>query len=127
MSGLVDMSNVNKLSEEVKEDDNLKQCRELGTLKRNGYVWRNELLFQEMIDDAGNLLNRLVLPVGRRKRVLSLAHDFTGHVGVCRSRQLLNSRFTWPGMGKDVLEYVQSCDACLRLNKTSNRQVHMVE
>ena len=36
-------------------------------------------------------------------------------------------RFTWPGMGKDVLEYVQSCDACLRLNKTSNRQVHMVE
>ncbi len=124
---LVDMSDVSKLSEEVKEDDTLKQCRELGSLKRNGYVWRNELLFQQMIDDAGNLLSWLVLPVGRQKRVLSLAHDFTGHVGDRRTKQLLNSRFTWPGMGKDVLEFVQSCDACLHLNKTGNRQVHMVE
>ncbi len=124
---LVDVADVSKLREEVKEDDTLKHCRELGSLKKNGYIWKNELLFQEMEDDTGNLLSRLVLPVGRRKRVVSLAHDFTGHVGVRRTKQLLNSRFTWPGMGKDVLEFVQSCDACLRLNKTGNRQVHMVE
>ncbi len=80
-----------------------------------------------MENDIGNLLSRLVLPVGRRKRVVSLAHDFTGHVGVRRTKQLLNSRFTLPWMGKDVLEFVQSCDACLGLNKTGNRQVHMVE
>ncbi len=124
---LVDVADVSKLREEVKENDTLKHCRELGSLKKNGYIWKNELLFQEMEEDTGNLLSRLVLPVGRRKRVVSLAHDFTVHVGVRRTKQLLNSRFTWPGMGKDVLEFVQSCDACLRLNKTGNRQVHMVE
>ncbi len=63
----------------------------------------------------------------RRGKVLRLAHDFTGHQGVRRTKELLNNRFTWPGMGVDVTEFVHSCDVCLRLNKAGNRKAHMAE
>lgn len=69
----------------------MKHCKELGSLKNNGYVRRNELLFQE-IDDKGHLLCRQVLPVG---------YDFTGHIRVHRTGQLLILH--GQGMGNDVL------------------------
>ncbi len=50
-----------------------------------------------------------------------------GPQGVRRTKELHNNRFTWPGMGVDVTEFVHSCDVCLRLNKAGNRQAHMAE
>ncbi len=63
----------------------------------------------------------------RRQKILRLAHDHSGHVGVKKVKRLLNARFTWPGMGKDVCEFVQSCDQCARLNKSGNRTTRMCE
>ncbi len=48
-------------------------------------------------------------------------------MGVKKVKRLLNARFTWPGMGKDVCEFVQSCDQCARLNKSGNRTTRMCE
>ena len=74
--------------------------------KEDGYVWKDGLLFHEVVDDTGQRVPRLVLPGGRRKKALRLAHENSGHVGVRGMRKLLNGRFSWPGMGKDVLDYV---------------------
>ncbi len=56
-----------------------------------------------------------------------LDHDKTGHLGARKTGELLNSRFTWPGIGRDVLRHVQSCDTCLRLNKAGNVKAKLVE
>ncbi len=79
---LVDESDVKLLKKEVMEDDSLKSCRELGDIKRNGYVWKDGLLFHEMVDETDQTLCRLVLPRPRRQKILRLAHDHSGHVGV---------------------------------------------
>ncbi len=66
-----------------------------------------------MEDELGEAVRRLMLPQCKRMKGLELAHDYTGHVGVRAMRKMLNTRFSWPGLGKDVCEYVQSCDRCL--------------
>ncbi len=71
---LVDESDVKLLKKEVMEDDSLKSCRKLGDIKRNGYVWKDGLLFHEMVDETDQTLCRLVLPRPRRQKILRLAH-----------------------------------------------------
>ncbi len=36
-------------------------------------------------------------------------------------RDKLNRLFTWPGLAKDVCNYIRSCDVCLRANKSGNK------
>ncbi len=55
------------------------------------------------------------------------AHDKCSHVGVRGMGKLLNAKFTWPGMSKDVIQYVKSCDVCLRVNAAGNKAAKMVE
>ncbi len=45
----------------------------------------------------------------------------------CYVRPPLNSRFTWPGLSRDVITHIQSCDTCLRHNKAGNAKAKMVE
>ncbi len=72
--------------------------------KEDGYVWKDGLLFHEVVDDTGQQVPRLVMLGSRRKKALRLAHENSGHVGVRGMRKLLNGRFSWPGMGKDVVD-----------------------
>ncbi len=58
---------------------------------------------------------------------MSLAHDKSSHLGSKKVRDLINTRFTWPGLGVDVNEYVKSCETCLTINKAGNKQAKMVE
>ncbi len=48
-------------------------------------------------------------------------------MGSKKTRELLNSRFTWPGLGRNVQLYTQSCDLCLRFNKCGSPGAKMVE
>lgn len=56
----------------------------------------------------------MVLPKVQRRRALEGCHDQVGHMGRERTLSLLRDRFYWPGMVKDVTDYVSSCDRCLR-------------
>ena len=47
----------------------------------------------------------MVLPKSFRPKVLVLAHERLGHLGARRVRALLRQRFTWPGMGQDIINY----------------------
>ena len=48
-----------------------------------------------------------------------MAHDMpmAGHVGVERTLQRIRKRFWWPGVAKDVKNYVQSCPECQKVAK----------
>ncbi len=48
-------------------------------------------------------------------------------MGSRKVRDLINTRFTWPGLGVDVDECVKSCETCLTINKAGNKQAKMVE
>ena len=47
-------------------------------------------------------------------QLLKLAHDsvFAGHLGIAATKKSLISRFKWPGVTKDISNYVKSCEIC---------------
>lgn len=70
---------------------------------------------------------RICVPVDTAdsKLRLNLLHDFhdspmSGHLGMARTHNLLSSQFYWPGLSRDVKDYVRSCSVCQR-NKTSQK------
>ena len=46
-----------------------------------------------------------------------------GHPGIKRTTQLVERNYWWPGLWRDVLEYVKGCAECQR-NKVNNRPMH---
>ncbi len=51
---------------------------------------------------------------------MKLAHEYVGHFGSKKTKDLVNHRFTWPGLGVDVDKIVKSCNECARYNKARN-------
>jgi len=57
------------------------------------------------------------------QKCLSVHHDtpFTGYVRRDRTVQLVLQTYWWPGLERDVQQYVSTCDHCQR-NKASNQK-----
>jgi len=55
---------------------------------------------------------RVLLTEDDRGRVLAEIHDGVGHRGEWAVWEAIRIRFYWPGMRKDVMEYVKSCHTC---------------
>uniref|UniRef100_A0A3B1JEH9 Gypsy retrotransposon integrase-like protein 1 n=1 Tax=Astyanax mexicanus TaxID=7994 RepID=A0A3B1JEH9_ASTMX len=57
---------------------------------------------------------QIVVPVGYRQHVLSLAHDspWAGHLGITKTYSRILKHFFWPGMKTDVSKYCRSCHVC---------------
>lgn len=53
-------------------------------------------------------------PKPRRPRIIKEYHESVigGHRGSFKLRQLLQERFYWPGMGKEIVEFIRSCPSC---------------
>lgn len=77
-------------------------------VQSNGLYWRN---------------HQLVIPNFEqlRQRCLELTHDapWAGHFGRDKTSALVTSLYWWPGIHKDVDQYVRTCPACQR-NKAKN-------
>jgi len=107
-------------------DESLSKYRDLGAKKLNGYSFNDKLLMHTvLIDDSP--VSRLVVPTVFRGKLLALAHDKTAHVGIRGMRRVLGKRFTWPGIHTDIVDFVKSCDVCLRINNAGNRKSKMIE
>lgn len=55
---------------------------------------------------------QLVVERDKRMRMLYNAHDNLGHKGVFATQTLLEKRFWWPELYRDVEWYVGSCLPC---------------
>ena len=62
-------------------------------------------------------LIQFCLPKNFRQNALVACHDEVGHMGIERSFGLLEERFYWPGMQKDMEHHVKNCDRCLRFKQ----------
>jgi len=59
-------------------------------------------------------VSQLVLPKALKKEALRGIHDDIGHPGRDRTIALAKERFWWPGLNKDVEEWVRQCPRCVR-------------
>ena len=67
---------------------------------------------------------RLVItgPMGERRHIIQSLHDppAYGHPGISRTVELVERSYWWPGLRRDVAEYVRGCGECQR-HKVNNR------
>nr|ATA66765.1 Pol [Haliotis discus hannai] len=78
------------------------------------------VLYRVTVQD-GVEKKQLVLPANFIKVVLTGLHDDIGHMGRDRTLALCRDRFYWPGMAKDVDQWIKTCDRCIRRKPTENR------
>ena len=71
---------------------------------------------------------QLVLPKQCRKVVLRLAHavPMAGHLGVANTKNRLLQRYYWPGIFKDIAEYIRSCGVCQKSNPRQPARAEMI-
>lgn len=116
-----------KFIEEVQNDYTLKYCRKLGLLKERGYSWDKGILLHVIVDSVLGEVVRIVVPKNRRKTLLKLAHDKSGHIGARKVADILGKRFMWPNMSVDIHQFCQSCVACQRSNRRGQAKAPMIE
>ncbi len=108
-------------------DGTLAECKLLAESGLRGYGLRQGVLVHVIVGDCGEECVRIVVPQADRERILRVAHDGGGHLGVRKTRDRLNRLFTWPGMARDISHYVESCPLCLKANKAGNKPVKLME
>ena len=116
-----------QLVKETKTDPSLSEWRELASKKEKGLVWEKGLMFQSVTTQVLESELVLVLPKGFRSKVLRSAHDDLGHIGARRVKALLKARFSWPRLGKDVVNYCKSCPSCQTCGRSPARKVPLME
>ena len=60
----------------------------------------------------GEEVQQLVLPHYFQNRILKSIHDDSGHQGLERTFELLQSHIFWPNMFKDIDTYLLNCERC---------------
>ena len=60
----------------------------------------------------GEEVQQLVLPHCFQNKVLKSIHDDSGHQGLERTLELIQSQVFWPNMFKDVDAYLLNCEHC---------------
>ena len=101
-----------ELANEQRADASLSGAFEFAKLNKGGYFVKKGLLFHrtKILD---NFVERIVVPIGRRRALLELAHDKLGcHLRIRRTKDRIAFSFMWPTMNKDVVDYCRSCEIC---------------
>ena len=119
-----------RLSEAQKADLALKKCfsKVVGNSsaadERIAYYMEEDLLMRKWspsvaADAEWGVVSQVVVPAEYRTHVLSVAHesDWSGHLGVNKTYQLLLKHFFWPGIKGDVVKYCRSCHVCQLVGK----------
>ena len=94
------------------QDKSLSKVRYLADKEMSGYGYKEGLIIRKFKDKDNQ--SSIVVPSSLRMEVLKLAHDsvFAGHLGITATKKSLMSRFTWPGVTKDIANYIKSCEIC---------------
>ena len=109
------------LSEFQRQDNSLTDMfskAKQGTVSQTGnatvsYFVENEILFRNYKNEKDHI-NQIVVPQKLRSSVLATAHDLliSGHCGNRRTRNRILKNFFWPGIFKDVKDYVRTSLQC---------------
>ncbi|XP_076043623.1 uncharacterized protein LOC143026738 [Oratosquilla oratoria] len=83
-------------------------------LKKRGRLYRSTVY------PSGDSRLQFVVPEKYRLAVFKLGHHAVlgGHMGVQKTQDRIQSQFFWPGIGREIVRMVRSCDVC---QKTTDR------
>ena len=97
------------------EDDSLGHQRRSVSTPSSRYFIKDGVLYRRSTKH-GEDSNQLVVPQSLRPEVLRQGHDrpLAGHMGVQRTLDRIQQEFFWPRMGKEIREWVRTCDVCQR-------------
>ena len=86
-------------------------------------VLKGDLLYRSSTDPKTRETTlQLVLPQSLRSKVLQDLHDGMGHQGMERTEALVRQRCYWPGMQKDIQNWISNCKRCA-VAKPPQRQI----
>lgn len=85
-----------------------------------GYLTSQGVLYRYS-PDTDQEEAQLVIPKDKRLDLLKHTHDAptAGHYGAERTLQRVQRSYYWPGMRRDIYEYVKKCGACQRYKATN--------
>ena len=69
----------------------------------------------------------IVLPAKYQFEVMNAAHDGAGHFGNKKTLDQFVMKFNWPGMKRDLEQYVQSCPACQKGKPNAKSKPHALK
>ena len=109
------------LAKEQAEDVSLCKSLEAAGKGEQGFSFVGDVLVHE-VDDGFVKVKRIVVPNSRREQVLRTAHTnlTAGHSGYKRTIARIARFFMWPGMWKQVREFVRACHGCQRAAKNDD-------
>ena len=68
--------------------------------------------------DTWSETHQVVIPLSVRPAIMELAHDgLSGHLGIQKTYKKILQHFFWPGMKKEVSQYVKTCHVCQVIGK----------
>lgn len=99
-----------------RSDDSLRPLFQETEKGSSIYRLQEGILYRQDLSGTTPDKDLIVVPEGHRKKVLSAAHDQAGHIGSRKTTRLLQQHFYWPGMGRDVKDWVKTCHTCRQWN-----------
>ena len=94
-------------------DKSLSKLKFLASAGMSGYAYEDGLMIRRFENKIDNQIS-IIVPSCLRMEVFKLAHEivFAGHLGIASTKKSLLNRFTWPGVTKDIANYVKSREIC---------------
>ena len=72
----------------------------------------NDLIRRQKRIDEFNNLTQIVIQRSLLKEILHFLQEDCGHFGIAKTFDRVREQFFWPGLRKDVHEWVSSCEVC---------------
>jgi hypothetical protein len=85
----------------------------------------NDVLHRQVTNND-KVQQQFVLPSAHVNTVLEAMHNDMGHPGKDRTLSLLKDRFYWPGMSKDIEEWISHCGRCICRKTPPNHRAPLV-
>ena len=84
----------------------------------------NDLINRQKRSDEFNNLIEIVVQRSLLKEIVPFLHEHCRHFGMAKTFDRVRERFYWPGMKKDVPEWVSSCEVCCHKKSPHQKHIH---
>uniref|UniRef100_A0A674E7Q6 Gypsy retrotransposon integrase-like protein 1 n=1 Tax=Salmo trutta TaxID=8032 RepID=A0A674E7Q6_SALTR len=113
-SDLIDAQRTDSTLEKLR--DQIVPVEQLGDVA-HGYFLQEDVLMRKWMSHGscflGEAISQVVVPVKLRELVLTTSHnDVAGHMGVRKTYNRILRHFFWPGLKRDVSEFIKTCHTC---------------
>ena len=90
-----------------------REYRKLVRTATHFFMTKDGRLYKRGVGSA----HKLVVDQSQRMYLIKASHDSLGHRGFYATKTLINERFWWPKLEKDVSWYCKTCDVCQKRQK----------